>query len=134
MRRQGLRRLSARVGLRAQRVALHAWREYVTGRRLGLPAAQTMGVSDLFLRKDLGTHVGHYTGCVDIDGGLMLRLSGPKQTASASPLAITEGVPGDRARARARKVPPFFQATTCGARPQAVLTYALLRGCRSISP
>ena len=33
LRRQGLRRLSARVGLRAQRVALHAWREYVTGRR-----------------------------------------------------------------------------------------------------
>ena len=109
-------------------------------RSVGLPAAQTMGVSDLFLRKDLGTHVGDYTGCVDIDGGLMLRLSGPKQAASASPLAITEGVPGARdrdrarARARARKVPPFFQATPCGARPQAVLTYALLRGCRSISP
>ena len=72
---------------------------------VGLPAAQTMGVSDLFLRKDLGTHVGHYTGRVDIDGGLMLRLSGPKQTASASPLAITEGVHESTRQARQARFP-----------------------------
>lgn len=45
---------------------------------LGLPASQPMAVRDLFLRQDLGTATGSFTGWVNIDGVLMLRLSKPK--------------------------------------------------------
>ena len=45
---------------------------------VGLPPARPMAVRDLFGEKDLGTHTGRYTGWVDIDDVLMLRLSKPK--------------------------------------------------------
>jgi hypothetical protein len=42
---------------------------------VGLPPSQPRYVRDLFLEKDLGTHKGSYTGFVNIDGVLMLRLA-----------------------------------------------------------
>ena len=44
---------------------------------VGLPAGKPMAVRDLFARKDLGVHNGSFTGFVNIDGVLMLRLSVP---------------------------------------------------------
>ena len=42
-----------------------------------LPPAQPMKVRDLFEEKDLGVHSTQFTGWVDIDDVLMLRLSKP---------------------------------------------------------
>ena len=74
--------------------------------QLGLPAAQAMEVRDLFLRKDLGEHVGHYTGFVNIDGVLMLRLSKPKQHAQAASPSSKPKQPASASRpARALAAP-----------------------------
>lgn len=45
---------------------------------IGLPATQPMAVRDLFLKQDLGTFAGNFTGFVNPDGVLMLRLSKAK--------------------------------------------------------
>ena len=45
---------------------------------VGLPASQPCLVRDLFRRKDLGVYTGSFTGFVNIDGVLMLRLSQKK--------------------------------------------------------
>eukprot|EP01051_Picozoa_sp_SAG22_P014406 SAG22_NODE_1745_length_3666_cov_1.403140_6_plen_157_part_00 len=69
-------------------LAVALWNRGVCGTHLplsfnwttvGLPAARPMAVRDLFEKKDLGTHSGSFTGWVDIDDVLMLRLSAPKQ-------------------------------------------------------
>ena len=44
---------------------------------IALPPAQPMAVRDLFEEKDLGVHSTQFTGWVDIDDVLMLRLSKP---------------------------------------------------------
>ena len=45
---------------------------------VGLSSTEPMAVRDIFEEQDLGTHTGQYTGWVDIDDVLMLRLSKPK--------------------------------------------------------
>lgn len=44
---------------------------------IALPPAQPMSVRDLFEEKDLGVHRTQFTGWIDIDDVLMLRLSKP---------------------------------------------------------
>eukprot|EP01043_Picozoa_sp_COSAG02_P022993 COSAG02_NODE_1214_length_13857_cov_17.738334_5_plen_171_part_00 len=48
---------------------------------ISLPPTQPMAVRDLFEEKELGVHRAQYTGWVDIDDVLMLRLSKPSSEA-----------------------------------------------------